>query len=188
MSLTITGAPGVEPVSLTVAKAQCRVSHDREDELIGEYIVAAREYCEKFQGRAYVEREYTLFVPFATELELPMPPLVSVDSVTLTQDGDETTLAADTDYRVDSTGPVAVLILEDTVSVSGEVNTLTVVYTAGYGETAEVVPGTFRQAMRMLISHWYDTRGLSLEPGQVGGEVAFAVKALLTQERVNWSF
>ena len=37
-----------EPVTLNEAKAQCRVEHNADDDLIQSYITAAREYCEGF--------------------------------------------------------------------------------------------------------------------------------------------
>ena len=41
----------VEPITLEVAKAQCRVRHDDEDALIVEYIQSARARCEVLIGR-----------------------------------------------------------------------------------------------------------------------------------------
>jgi uncharacterized phiE125 gp8 family phage protein len=36
----------------------------------------------------------------------------------------------------------------------------------GFGDTIEDVPETLRQAVRLLVSHWYDNRGVVASAGQ----------------------
>lgn len=43
----------MEPVSLQLAKQQCKVDYADDDALIQTYIVAARQYCEKRTNRAF---------------------------------------------------------------------------------------------------------------------------------------
>ena len=47
----------VEPVTLEEAKAQCRVDHEMEDELLKSYITAAREWVEGFLNMQLVPNE-----------------------------------------------------------------------------------------------------------------------------------
>ncbi len=99
MVLTLVTAPTAEPVSLTEAKAHLRVDISTDDTLIEALIMAAREYCEGFQRRAYVTqtRELILdrFPSTGATIELPMAPLRSVSSIKYTdKDGVETTWAA----------------------------------------------------------------------------------------------
>ena len=46
-----------EPVTLNEAKAQCRVEHNADDDLIQSYITAAREYCEDFLNTKLVSED-----------------------------------------------------------------------------------------------------------------------------------
>jgi uncharacterized phiE125 gp8 family phage protein len=56
-----------------------------------------------------------------------------------------------------------------------------VVYEAGYGSPAEV-PQRGKQAMLMLISHWYEHRE-SVAVGAVSSEIPQGVEMLLWQDR-----
>ena len=46
-----------EPVTLNEIKAQCRIEHNADDDLLNSYIKAAREYCEGFLNIKLVEDE-----------------------------------------------------------------------------------------------------------------------------------
>ena len=54
MSLVIITPPATEPITLTEAKAQCRVDGTAEDALLTIYIQAAREQCERLIGRKLI--------------------------------------------------------------------------------------------------------------------------------------
>src|SRR5690606_1240366 len=58
-------------------------------------------------------------------------------------------------------------------------------YTAGYG-AAEKVPERVKQAMLLLIAHWYENRE-AVVVGAVGRSVELAVDALLGQDRFWYS-
>lgn len=86
MSLVQTIAPAEEPVSLTEAKAHCNIESDfvEDDDAIEAFIAAARESCEARTGRQLVSATYVLRLsgfPCVDVIELPRPPLVSVNSV-----------------------------------------------------------------------------------------------------------
>ncbi len=60
--LALVTPPAAEPVTLTEAKSWLRVDSDdnTQDELIGELITAARNYCEKETGRAFCTQTWNL--------------------------------------------------------------------------------------------------------------------------------
>lgn len=93
MALKIIVPPITEPVSLSEAKAQLRLDIDDEKDLIEGYIQTAREDCEDFHGRSYIERtlEYVLDrFPVRDRIMLPRPPVQEILSVTYTDaDGAE---------------------------------------------------------------------------------------------------
>ncbi|WAH38615.1 head-tail connector protein [Alicyclobacillus dauci] len=118
------------------------------------------------------------------EIRLPMPPIQSVTSVAYTDETGAKTTVDPSTYIVDADSEPGRI-----VPASGQkwplvrlqpINGVRVQYVAGYG-TADKVPKSVLQAMKMLIDHWYNNRSAV---GSVGGEVAFAVKSLLAKQRI----
>ncbi len=84
MAIKTIAPPAVEPVTLAEVKAQLRIDTDDESALLEGYIQAAREDCEDFHGRSYVQRtlEYVLDrFPARDRIMLPRPPVQEITSV-----------------------------------------------------------------------------------------------------------
>lgn len=92
-----TAEPASEPVTLTEAKAQCRVTSADEETLLTRYIAAARETVEQFTGLRIIEQTVQLKAGSFDDLaRLPVAPIQSVTSVKyLDSAGVEQTLATD---------------------------------------------------------------------------------------------
>jgi uncharacterized phiE125 gp8 family phage protein len=58
--LKLVTPPAVEPVALQMAKSHLRVDSPDDDLLIGAYIVAARQYCEKYTKRVFFNQTLQL--------------------------------------------------------------------------------------------------------------------------------
>jgi uncharacterized phiE125 gp8 family phage protein len=186
MSLQITVQPTTEPVTADEAKLHLRVDHTADDALIAGLITAAREYCEGYQGRAYITRTYAYTVaPYAgTRINLPMAPIQEVTGVTVRLEGEETETALTTDdYTLHLNGEFQGIT---PTNLPSSVETLTVTYTAGYGDAASDVPQSPKQAMLLLIGHWYENRMLTQGPTISQQELPISVKALLQMDRINW--
>jgi uncharacterized phiE125 gp8 family phage protein len=56
-SLAVATPPVVEPVSVTEAKAHCRVDTTTDDAYIAALITAAREYVETYMDASLVDRQ-----------------------------------------------------------------------------------------------------------------------------------
>jgi uncharacterized phiE125 gp8 family phage protein len=162
-----------------------------EDDLVSALITAAREYCEGFTGRALAEQTleaYPPCFPRMNEVELPCPPLQSVTSVKYTDiDGNETTMTEGTDYIVDTDSTVGRIVLPyaETWPTAAlyTVNPIKIRYVAGY----TTVPRSIKQAMLLLIGHWYANReAVLVGQGTMSKEIEFAVKALLSMHRVRF--
>lgn len=217
MALRVVIAPTTEPVLLADIKTYLRVDFADDDALISAFIIAAREYCESFQNRAYVTQtlEITLdqfpyrdwhpamnsfpFYPMVTptyhtsrhknSIKLLMPPIQSVTSVTYTDSTGLATVVDPTTYIVDTDSEpgriVPVYGQQWPVVQLQPINGVRVRYVAGYGVAANV-PQAVKQAMQLLISHWYQNReAISIMVTRsVSAEIEFGVKALLSSERV----
>lgn len=161
----ISQIPLAEPVTLDDAKLHLRInpgdiSEDRA--IIAPLIMAAREYCENYTGRSFALQKITVHADEHGTIKLPRGPVVSVDSVTL--DGKTVEYTADL-----HSGTV-------TVDQSGA----TIAYTAGYTH----IPMLVRQAMLLLIGHWYANREAVAQT--TSAEVDMAVRAMLNQYKGWW--
>lgn len=197
MALKLITPPVAEPITLDEAKAQCRVDIDDDDTLIAALIVAAREYAEGYQNRRYITQTWELVLdnwPYGSCIEMPLPPLQSVTSVKYKgSSGIELTWAA-SNYIVDTDSYVGRLVLADDLSWLGDelfpVGAIRIRFVAGYlpeGNSPDIdyaanVPQRVKQAMLLLVGHWYENRE-AVNDRSVQ-EIPFAVKALLGLDRV----
>lgn len=100
MSLqTVPGQTIIEPVTLTELKSRIKLTSTADDTQITGLITAAREFAERISNRCLATRqlvEYRDSFPYPTkELQIPRPPLVSVDKVEYLDDDYQTWLLWD---------------------------------------------------------------------------------------------
>lgn len=191
----------VEPVSLLTAKKQCRVEIDSDDDLIGIYIKAAREYCEKQTDRAFLQQTWRLTLrtfprhrlnrhsgrPWETfrlpAILLPKPKLIGIVSITyLDITGTRQTLDPSLYTFNPDAEPARVTPAPGKFWPFG--TEVQVTYTAGYGNSPAAVPASISLAMLLLIGHWYENREASVLPASGTGVVSIplGVDALLEEE------
>lgn len=197
-----TGAKQYIRVVATVAGAACEFGVDvlkvqpysAEDDLLTALITVARDYCEGFQNRAYITQEWELWLddwPHEDYIRIPLPPLQSVEAIKY-YDTDDTEATWDSgDYFVDvksEPGRVALNWSEVWPTTTlRPTNGVLVEFTAGYGDLASDVPQRVRQAMLLMIGHWYEHReAVVISEGRTVStvEVPLAAKALLWLDRV----
>ena len=178
LNTTVTTAPSFEPISLTVCKQHCRVYHALDNDTFGTgsvgsgLITTARLMIEnEIRGPIPNTGFTTVFdsLPTAREIVLPRSPLVSVTSVTYVNTASvTTTLSASTDYIVKSYNGMGRILLRDTANWPGDLHNggegvITVVYTAGYGASAAVIPEALKHAILLQIATLYEFRA-SMSP------------------------
>jgi len=189
MALKLITGPTVEPVTLEEAKTHLRVDITDDDNLITALIKTAREYCENFQNKAYYTQTWELVLdkfPAENYIKIPKPPLQSVTSVIYKDnEGTETTLDA-SKYIADTDSEPGRIVLaygESWPSFTPyPVGAVRIRFTTGHDDISKV-PQMVKQAMLLLIGHWYENREASVT-GAISREVEFAVHALLWPERV----
>lgn len=189
MSLVLAQAPATEPITLADAKLHLRVEIADDDTLITSLITAARQWCEAFQGRAYVTQTWQLWLdewPEGDAISIPRPPLQSVTSIKYYgADGAEYVVPA-TDYLVDAKAEPGRVVLgygKTWPSVMlRPAGAIVIEFVAGYGAES-AVPEKVKQAMKLLVGHWYAYRE-AVVTGSISKELEFTVGALLWQERV----
>lgn len=185
MSLKLITAPSAEPLSLTEAKDQLRVTNGDQDDLITLLIQEAREYVEEETQRALITQTWELQLdefpcggaddyPPGGEwsylygvrarwsvIELPRPPLSSVTSIKyIDEAGNEQTLSPSS-YQVESGGLIErsrVMPEFDAVWPVTRRRTpgaVKIRFVAGYGNAGSAVPAGLRVAMKMLVATGY---------------------------------
>jgi len=157
-------AASVEPVTADEVKLYARVAHSVEDSIIEQWIKAARKLAEDYQHRSYVEQVYRMtYDSFpATPILFPRPPLVSVESVKYYDVDDAETEFSDSNYFVDTNSEVGRLALNDGVSwptVSlRPINGVIIDFKTGYGDSADAVPDSVKNAIYIYCTHMYENR------------------------------
>lgn len=194
IALKLIAGPTVNPVTLAEAKEHCRIDGTTEDTYIAGLILAATEYCETHQRRAFITQTWDLWLddwPYKDHINIPRPPLQSVASVKHydTENTEHTML--DTDYLVDVVSEPGRVVLGYSKLWPTETlrpaNAVCVRFTAGYApdveDLAANVSQKIKQAILLLVSHWYEYRE-PVQGGNISKEIEFAVSALLGQDRI----
>lgn len=165
-SITVSSAPGAEPVLLADVLESLEVASGFADDKITAMIEAARQDVERYTTRALITQTLTMYLdkfPGYETIYLPYAPVQSVTSVKYYDtSGSQQTLVADTDYFVTTTGNHARIEPSDSgwPSVDTEKNErIEVIYVAGYGASGANVPGALKQAILMHID-WQYSKGM----------------------------
>jgi uncharacterized phiE125 gp8 family phage protein len=164
-SLVRITSPAVEPVSLAFAKQHCRVDTEADDLYIQSLIAVARQYVEDVLDITICttvwEVKYDLFPVWA--IVLPRLPMLD-RAVTVTYrsgDGTYSQLSSATDFQVDASvlpGRIYPQWARSWPATRGDENSVTVRYSAGYGDDGQTAPPVVKHLILLLTAHWYDTR------------------------------
>jgi len=170
MSLILITPPEAEPLSLADAKHFLRVEHDYDDELIAALIAGARGHVEAATRRALMSQTWRLTLdawPRHGRITVLLAPLREVvaaqvyDAAGLPRTIDPETFVVD---AAASPGVIAFppwVVAAPERSLAG----IEIDVAAGYGEAAEDVPQPLLHAIRLLVAHWYENRGVTTEAG-----------------------
>ncbi len=191
MNWTLSTPPALEPVSLAEAKTHCRIDGSDDDDYLAGLITAARVYLEEVMRRAFLTQTWRASLdawPDDSEITLPRAPLQSVISIVYKDSsGAQTTLAETDDYLVDTDsepGRIVPAVNKNWPETAlYPINPIQITYIAGYGDAPENVPATIRQAIRLLVGHWYENREATMS-GATAREIPLAVDSLIYMDRM----
>lgn len=202
MALQLVTGPAEEPISLAEAKSHLRVSFADDDPLIQNLIYTAREEAEARTERALCTQTWKLVADSWPALpafslswqgafdqfQLPLPPLQSVTSIVYKDTAGVPTTLGSSNYIVDTASEPGRVALAYSQAWPGSalqpISGVTVTFVAGYG-TAFVVPQSIKQAMLLLIGHWYENREEVVVDNRVASiELPKGAEALLWRYRV----
>lgn len=174
-------------------QAHCYCSSD-DLTLLGEYVLAAEHYLKRRirGGRQFISKTRDLvmdsFPPSDKVLEVPLPPLQSVTSISYYDDGNSAQTYASTSYTVftPEKGRGFIKPIPDEIwpGTYGRRDAVTVRFVSGYGLAAANIPLCLKQAGKMLVAHWYRYRETAMQ--NPPREMEHAIDALLATE--DWGY
>jgi len=180
--------PEVEPVTLAEAKTYLRVEHDDDDDVIAALIAGARIHIEAQTRRALIAQTWRLvrdaWPPDGRIAVLPAPLRELAAARVYRFDGSAQALDVDAFTLDTASAPAVLSFAPGALPAPGRPFAgIELDVEVGYGETAADVPEPLRQAIRVLVAHWYENRGL-IAAGQGAAVLPLGAGALLAPYRV----
>jgi uncharacterized phiE125 gp8 family phage protein len=153
--------PLVEPISVAELKTYLRLDGVSEEALLAGLITTARLQIEAALSFALITQSWSWTFdkwPQRASVELPMAPVQSITSVTVTGPGSVVTVPSSA-YILDGSAVPARLISPTKWAQSGTSPLgVEIKFVAGFGAQPADVPAPLRLALLQLAAHWYGRR------------------------------
>jgi uncharacterized phiE125 gp8 family phage protein len=161
-SILLTG-PAIEPISLAETKTFLRVEHDDEDQLITALIAGARSHIEAQTQTALITQDWRIMLdawPRRGHIIVRPGPLRALNTARVF-DCNGASHTIDSQAIAPDFGASTLAFVPWAVPAPGRIAAgIEIDVTVGFGEVANDVPESLRQAIRMVVAHWYENRGL----------------------------
>ncbi len=156
------GPPAEEPVTFEQAQVWLRADNAAEADLVSTLAVAARMIVEAESGRRLIAQTWRLVMdawPEGDTLHVPLTPLISVDAMRIYDADSQPQTVPSASYIIDTASdPGRIVFTTQPAAPGRSVSGIEVDITAGYGADAAAVPAPLRQAVLLLLAHWYAQR------------------------------
>jgi len=180
--------PQAEPLSLGEAKAFLRVEHGDEDDVIAALVTAARMHVEAQTRRALITQVWRLVRdawPADGGLTVVPAPVQAVVAARVV-DAAGAAHAIDVQSFVVDAASARLVVPPWSLPPPGRaIAGIEIDVRVGHGDAPADVPEPLRHAVRLLVAHWYDNRGL-VAIGQSVALMPGTVAALLSQYRMRF--
>ena len=164
MSMQLITEPVIEPVTLDEAKLFLRIDTPDDDVLLASLITASRRLIEQATRNCLLQQTWRFGFdvwPSSLMLRLPLAPLLSLSAVTV-MDGAGNRMAQNlANFQINPTSmpPTVQSKSMPPISAASE-GGIQLAAVFGYGTTATSVPQALRVSVLMVLSQFYETRGL----------------------------
>lgn len=182
--------PLIEPVSLDEAKQYLKIDTNAEDDLISRLIVTARQHVETLSDLILIEQIWRVYFnnwPSNAQLTLPVMPISTITSLKTYNQEDVASEIDAVHYYGDSISTPPQLILRPSrswIKPARPVNGIEVEVVAGFGPMASDVPEPLRQAILLLVAHWYENRHAACD-GQPNHDINAAINKVIAPFKVK---
>ncbi len=181
-------APAEVPVSLAEAKAHLRVEASDDDDMIEALVAGATSHLDGWSGilgRCLVEQEWKAsFHCFRRVMRLPFPDVTDASISYFDADDAEQSVGA-ANFSIKEDGQGTFIWFDEfwqAPTTFARPDAVQITFTAGYGAASDV-PQPIRQAIKLMIGHWFENREGVVLMNQSPYELPMAVSALLTPYR-----
>ncbi|MEA2833493.1 MAG: hypothetical protein QOG66_1695 [Methylobacteriaceae bacterium] len=159
----IVSGPAIEPVALADARKWLKLETGDDDDVVGALITAARLMVEAQTRRMLITQTWRLIYdcwPDTRVVKIPLAPFQSLGAMRVYDaDGAAQTVSSSL-YYVDSVPDLGRIIFGAPPQNPGRnAAGIEIDIVVGYGATPESVPELLRQAIRLLVTDWYENRG-----------------------------
>ncbi len=183
MALVMTSGPALEPITLAEAKAHLRVDTAADDLLITSLITTSRLHIETALSLALITQTWSYFVdtiPASDIIPLPLAPVAALTAIRLYAPDDSVTTLPLACVQLDAASTPPRLIRRSSFQSGAlrRANAIEFGLTAGFGPAPGDVPAPIRQALLLLVAHWYEHRDPA-EIGQAGTQIPAVISQLL---------
>lgn len=162
MAALLLAGPTGEPITLAEAKTYMKIDVSEEDGLIQTLITAARLHVEALAQCALMTQSWRLVRdawPRGRVLQIPIGPVQEVREVRVYDD--KLFTVSPESYIVEVSGIPARLTMRRGYSwprPGRDIAGIEIDFIAGYGSERDDVPACLRQALLLLVSHWFTHR------------------------------
>ncbi len=159
MKLQRLSEPFTYSISLAEIKNHLRILDSDNDSYLLSLLPVSTAYCETILGRRLISQQWRLWLDgWQRIIKLPFPPVITVDAIKYYDLENTLQTLPITDYETDLIDEPAKVKLLNRPAVINNYNAAYIDFTCGYGEAGSDVPSPIRQALLMLIGHYYMNR------------------------------
>jgi uncharacterized phiE125 gp8 family phage protein len=180
--------PAAEPVTLAEARAWLRLDGTDEDALVTTLVAAARIHVESTTGRALLTQSWRVVLdcwPIDRSVMLPVAPLQTLTEIRAYDEGGDASTIALAQFQAETAVAPARLLLPPSVGGMPALRQrlgIEIDYVAGYGDDGSDVPADLRQALLVLVAHWFEHRDAVITAGS-GAVIPEGFDRMLTPYR-----
>lgn len=184
--------PAAMPLAMAEVKDNLRIAHDNpdDDNLLTNLIAAVTSYLDGPYGilrNCLLTQVWAARARSFADIRMGLGNVQAIDLVRYwpAGGGAEVTLAQ-TDYRIEYDAHGAFLVLAPGVrpELAFRADAVTAHFRAGYGDNARAVPEAIRQAMQLLVGHYYK-HSEAVISGARPAELPMGARALLAPFRLQ---
>lgn len=159
----IVNGPAIEPVALADAKQWLKLETGDDDDMVGALITAARLMVEAQRRRMLITQTWRLVYDCWRNgrlIKIPLAPFQSLTAIRVYDSSGTAQTVSTSLYHLDAAPEAARIIFGAPPPNPGRPHAgIEIDIVVGYGATPQSVPEPLRQAIRVLVTDWYENCG-----------------------------